>query len=80
MFPDMFLQVNNAALGGLELMRSAAPDRGSLRVVMSVRDPRDIAVSAYFYHKVSSESWLHMPRAEFDGRSLQQVHRLHWIS
>ena len=33
------------------------------------RDPRDLLVSAAFYHQRADESWLHVPREDFGGRS-----------
>ena len=36
-----------------------------------IRDPRDIAVSAAFYHCKSHEDWLHVPRAEFGNKTYQ---------
>lgn len=32
-----------------------------------IRDPRDVIVSAAFYHATSTERWLHVKRAEFGG-------------
>lgn len=43
------------------------------RVVISVRDPRDLLVSATRYHADSTEPWLHEPQARFDGRTYQEV-------
>jgi len=43
------------------------PHRGS----HMIRDPRDVVVSAYFYHLRTDEAWCHRPRAEYDGRSYQ---------
>ena len=37
-----------------------------------IRDPRDIIVSATFYHQKSKEKWLHLPRQEFDGMTYQE--------
>jgi hypothetical protein len=37
-----------------------------------VRDPRDLVVSAYFYHLRTNESWVHVPMAEFDGATYQE--------
>lgn len=36
------------------------------------RDPRDVVISAGFYHKHSNERWLHIPRDEFGGKTYQQ--------
>ncbi len=38
-----------------------------------VRDPRDMLISASFYHERSQEPWLHSPRAFLDGESYQGV-------
>jgi hypothetical protein len=37
-----------------------------------IRDPRDIVVSAYFYHKWTREWHVHIPKVEFGGLSYQQ--------
>jgi hypothetical protein len=34
-----------------------------------IRDPRDMIVSGYFYHKWTKESWANLGRAEFKGRT-----------
>lgn len=47
-------------------------DRRRTRVSHMVRDPRDMAVSAYFYHCRSEEEWLHRPLAHLGGRSYQE--------
>src|SRR4051794_29132107 len=36
-------------------------DRGNVRVLHLIRDPRDVVISAMHYHKASRESWLHEP-------------------
>jgi hypothetical protein len=42
-----------------------------------VRDPRDLLVSATFYHQRADEPWLHVARPEFEGRTYQQhINRL----
>jgi len=38
-----------------------------------VRDPRDMLVSATFYHQTAREEWLLEPRARFEGKTYQQV-------
>jgi hypothetical protein len=38
-----------------------------------VRDPRDVVVSAYFYHRHANEAWLTSPQDDLDGRSYQQL-------
>lgn len=37
-----------------------------------IRDPRDMLVSAYFYHLWTPEPWAHLPRAEYRGMSYQE--------
>jgi hypothetical protein len=37
-----------------------------------VRDPRDMAASAYHYHLWAKEKWLHVPREMFGGKSYQE--------
>jgi hypothetical protein len=36
-----------------------------------VRDPRDVIVSSYFYHRWTSEAWVHKPDPRLGGRGLQ---------
>ena len=36
-----------------------------------VRDPRDMLVSAYFYHLRTDEAWVHKPREKWKGQSYQ---------
>jgi hypothetical protein len=36
-----------------------------------IRDPRDVVVSAYFYHLWCDEQWCHIPRKECDGMGYQ---------
>jgi hypothetical protein len=36
------------------------------------RDPRDLIVSAYHYHRWSKEPWLHVPREKLGGRTYQE--------
>jgi hypothetical protein len=36
-----------------------------------IRDPRDMIVSAYFYHLRTTESWALSPQESYDGRSYQ---------
>ncbi len=33
-----------------------------------IRDPRDVTVSAYFYHLWSKEKWCNIPRKEYDNK------------
>ena len=37
-----------------------------------IRDPRDIIVSAYFYHLWTKEVWAHVPREEHGGKTYQE--------
>lgn len=37
-----------------------------------IRDPRDIAVSAYHYHRWTDEAMVHVPQSALDGRTYQQ--------
>jgi hypothetical protein len=37
-----------------------------------VRDPRDVVISAFFYHKRTKESWAHEPKSEYGGKSYQE--------
>ena len=37
-----------------------------------IRDPRDVVVSAYFYHLWTEESWAREPQERYDGKSYQQ--------
>jgi hypothetical protein len=37
-----------------------------------IRDPRDVTVSAYFYHKWCDEKWCHIPHKEFGNRTYQE--------
>lgn len=37
-----------------------------------IRDPRDIVVSAYFYHLWAKEPQIHIPRKDFGGLTYQQ--------
>lgn len=45
---------------------------GDARGSHMIRDPRDVVVSAYFYHLRTDESWALRPRPEYGGRSYQQ--------
>lgn len=36
-----------------------------------IRDPRDMIISAYFYHLWCSEKWCHQPKAKFGNQSYQ---------
>ncbi len=37
-----------------------------------IRDPRDVVVSAYFYHCKTEEAWVRRPDEKYGGRSYQQ--------
>ncbi|CAI5961884.1 unnamed protein product, partial [Closterium sp. NIES-65] len=60
--------INNAALGSLKLLGDK-----KYKAIMTVRDPRDVVVSGYFYHKTTQEPWVHEPRSEYGGKSYQQM-------
>jgi len=45
---------------------------GDVRGSHMIRDPRDVVISAYFYHLQTSEAWALRARAEYAGRSYQQ--------
>lgn len=47
-------------------------DPCNARAVFCVRDPRDVIVSAAYYHQVSDEPWLHVSRKDFGGLTYQQ--------
>lgn len=38
-----------------------------------IRDPRDVIVSAAFYHQTSREAWLHKKRIGLNGQTYQQA-------
>lgn len=50
-----------------------SPDPSVHRGLHLIRDPRDVIVSACFYHMRSDEEQLHRPRKEFGGRSYQEA-------
>ena len=43
------------------------------RIVISVRDPRDLLISGARYHQDSKEEWLHKPQERFDGKTYQEA-------
>jgi hypothetical protein len=45
---------------------------GPYRGLHIIRDPRDMVVSACFYHQKAGETWLHKPLEIFDGLTFQQ--------
>eukprot|EP00850_Spirogloea_muscicola_P014517 SM000105S13862 [mRNA] locus=s105:152531:154704:+ [translate_table: standard] len=65
-------QIANAAPASLLQLRK---HRLPYRAIMTVRDPRDVVVSGYFYHLTTNESWVHVPRPDFNGRSFQEMLR-----
>lgn len=56
-----------------QLLDGFSPDPETARYVICVRDPRDVVVSAAYYHMKSSEAWLHKPRREFEGHTYQEA-------
>jgi hypothetical protein len=42
------------------------------RGVHMIRDPRDVVISACFYHQTSGEAWLHIKRRRFGGLTYQE--------
>ena len=42
------------------------------RWLISIRDPRDLILSAAHYHGTTKEAWCHRPLAEFGGQSYQE--------
>lgn len=38
-----------------------------------IRDPRDMVVSGYHYHRWSEEPWLHVPRDSLGGQTYQEA-------
>jgi hypothetical protein len=47
----------------------------AIRGTHLIRDPRDVIVSSYFYHRWTSESWVHVPDPRYGGLSLQEYLR-----
>lgn len=45
---------------------------GAVRASHMIRDPRDIVVSAYHYHRWTDEEWAHVPRPEYGGLGYQE--------
>lgn len=37
-----------------------------------LRDPRDLTISGYHYHKWTSEEWVHVPNSEYGGKTRQE--------
>ena len=57
------------------LQNDSNVDLGTLRAHVGshmVRDPRDLIVSGYFFHLWTDESWAHVPRPEYAGKSYQE--------
>jgi len=42
------------------------------RILHLIRDPRDVIISGMHYHRVATESQLHIPREKFGGLTYQQ--------
>lgn len=42
---------------------------GDFRVTRFIRDPRDLVVSGYHYHRRGAEAWCHVPAGEWPGAS-----------
>jgi len=62
-FADVFLQDHS---------RIDRTSLGDVRGSHMIRDPRDVVISAYFYHLRTREPWVLRPRTEYSGRSYQQ--------
>lgn len=45
---------------------------GTFRGSHMIRDPRDVAVSGYFYHVWTDERWVHIPQEELAGKTYQE--------
>lgn len=45
---------------------------GRYKLSHMIRDPRDLIVSGYFYHRWTDEPWANFPRAEFRGMSYRE--------
>lgn len=58
--PGIYLDMHSLSAGALA---AAAPIRG----IRMVRDPRDVVISAAYYHLKGTEAWLHEPRESFGG-------------
>lgn len=48
------------------------PDANQARYVICVRDPRDMIISAAYYHMKSREEWLKLPREALNGMTYQE--------
>jgi len=42
------------------------------RGLRMIRDPRDVVLSSVRFHRKATETWLHEPRPEFDGKTYQE--------
>ena len=47
-------------------------ERGDVRILHLIRDPRDVLISAMHYHKKSNETWLHEPVPGYDNVTYQR--------
>jgi len=57
-----------------DFRREVVADR-AFRGSHMIRDPRDLVVSGYEYHKVTTELWANEPRAEYGGLSYREFLR-----
>ncbi|HEV7279963.1 MAG TPA: sulfotransferase domain-containing protein [Pirellulaceae bacterium] len=46
---------------------------GDFRGLHVIRDPRDVIVSAAFYHQKSQETWLHEKQESYGGKTYQEA-------
>ena len=53
------------------LLGTLDPDPARARYVISMRDPRDVIVSAAYYHCRAPEAWLHKPQRRLGGMTYQ---------
>jgi hypothetical protein len=61
--------------GASRFLRSPRVFSRDARALVSIRDPRDLIVSAALYHMNSKERWVVMPSEHFSGKSYQQMLR-----
>lgn len=62
------MQINNGAPKLLDYLQGV-----QAKVIVTVRDPRDVVVSGYFYHRTTKEPWVLQPRPEYRRKSYQEV-------
>lgn len=53
--------------------RLSSGDLDACRGVHLIRDPRDIIVSGYHYHKWTEETWANEPKDHWEGRCYKQM-------